>query len=302
MKPTEKSLLFVYNPVSGKGQITDALGEIIVHFTRLGFRVTVHPTSKSGDGSEYIAANGTRYDVIAVGGGDGMLNEAVGALLKLPKDARPPLAYLPAGSTNDFAATVGLPLDPLLAAKSLEGAGKRQIDAGTLNDSGFAYIAAFGAFTDVAYDTPQDFKNVFGHLAYILQGLASLPSIREHHVRVTHGGSVTEGDYIYGMVSNTRQVGGMRLADDKTVSLCDGLFEVLLIKPPKTPAELQTLLGALVGKTFNSECITAFMTNDVVFESDEPLPWTLDGEYGGETTVAHIVNHPLAYTLLLPRA
>ena len=300
MEIKEKSLLFVYNPVSGKGLILDSLGEILNLFTRRGYRVTVHPTASVGDGHDYIASNAVLYDEVCVSGGDGMLNEAVSALLAVPEEHRPTLSYLPAGSTNDFASTVGIPTDPLMAANALENAEAVRLDAGTLDSRGFAYVAAFGAFTDVAYDTPQDIKNVFGHLAYVIHGLAVLPSIREQHLRVIHGDTVIEGDFLYGMVSNTKQVGGMKLTDP-AISLADGKFEVLLIKPPKNAAEMQTLIGAIVGRTFNSDCIVAFTAKEVTVESENPISWTLDGEYGGETTLANIQNHHLAYSLLIPK-
>ena len=297
----EKNLLFVYNPVSGKGLVLDALAEVINIFTENGFRVTVHPTQKALDGHDYIAAHAASYDTLCIGGGDGMLNETVSALLTLPPEDRPPILYLPAGSTNDFAGSLGLPTDLIYAAKAGIGGEKTTLDAGDFNGKTFVYVAAFGAFTDVSYATPQDFKNTFGHFAYVIQGILSLPTIREHHVKITHGSTVIEGDFLYGMAANTLQVGGVRFDRSMDISLSDGFLEVMLVKRPKTPAEVQMLVGALVSQSFKCDDIITFSADSVTFESAEPIPWTLDGEYGGDTNIAHVTNRPRCYTLMRPR-
>ena len=194
----EKKLLFVYNPHSGKAHIKTYLAEIIEIYTKHGYCVTVHPTSRPNDGFVYMKENAKFYDLVSVCGGDGMLNEAVNALMTLPEDKRVSLAYLPSGSTNDFAGSVGLPTDLRQSAQMAVEGKPFFCDAGKFNDRYFAYVAAFGAFTSVAYDTSQEFKNVFGHMAYIMEGIRSLPNIHSYPVKIMTDGKVIEDEFLFG--------------------------------------------------------------------------------------------------------
>lgn len=298
-KVMEKRMLFVYNPFSGKAHIKTYLDDIITIFTRGGYCVTVHPTSRVKDGYEYIGSFGKEYDVVSVCGGDGMLNEAVSALMELPRDNRPPLAYLPSGSTNDFAGTVGLPLDLRRAAKMIVEGKPFFCDGGKLNDKCFAYVAAFGAFTSVAYDTSQDFKNVFGHVAYIMEGIRQLPNIKTQHVKITFDGKTIEGDFLFGMVTNSLQVGGIRNFSGTAISLNDGLFEVLLVKKAQNAIEFQSMLSAVITQKLNNDNIIRVKASEITFESDEPISWTVDGEFGGDIKKAEVRNIPRAFSVIV---
>ena len=293
-------MLFVYNPVSGKGAIRTHLADIIDIYSSGGYTITLHPTTGEKDGYRYIKEQGKNYDVVSVCGGDGMLNEAVNALMSLDEKKRPQLAYLPSGSTNDFAGTVGIPLDLRRAAKMVVDGSPFFCDAGKFNDKNFAYIAAFGAFTSVSYDTAQEFKNVFGHLAYIMEGLRQLPSIRPQKVKVSFDGEVLEDQFLFGMVTNSLQVGGIKNTVNSAVSLNDGLFEVLLVKMPQTPSEFQSIITSFLSQSAAStESVIKFKTSKIKFESEEPIAWTLDGEFGGECLDAEIENIQRGFSVII---
>lgn len=296
----EKKLLLVYNPVSGKAQIKTYLADIVDIYSEKDYSVTLHPTKCKNDGYEYIKQHACEYDVISVCGGDGMLNEAVSALMHLPTKERPAIAYLPAGSTNDFAGTIGLPLDIRQAAKMIVDGAPFFCDAGKMNDSYFAYVAAFGAFTSVSYDTSQDFKNVFGHLAYVIEGIRQLPTIKPLHMRISFDDVVIEDDFILGMVTNSLQVGGIKHGMGTAISLNDGLFEVFLLKKPQNPIGYQNILTSFLTQSLDkTEDIISFKASDIIFESDSPVPWTLDGEFGGETSDVHISNIQRAFAVIV---
>ena len=296
----EKKLLLVYNPVSGKAQIRTYLADIIDIYTAKNYSVTVHPTKCAYDGYEYIKSYGTEYEIISVCGGDGMLNEAVSALMSMPADKRPMLAYLPSGSTNDFAGTVGLPLDIRHAAKMVMDGNPFFCDAGMMNDKYFAYVAAFGAFTSVSYDTSQEFKNLFGHLAYVMEGIRQLPSIKLQHVKISFDDIVIEDDFVFGMVTNSLQVGGIKHGLGTAISLNDGLFEVFLVKKPKTAVGYQNIITAFLTQNLEkTDDIISFKASKLKFESEEPILWTLDGEFGGESTITEIINIPRAFSVIV---
>lgn len=296
----EKKLLFVYNPVSGKAQVRNYLADIVDIYSSGGYSITVHPTQAKDDGYNYIKEHATEYDIISICGGDGMLNEAVSALMCIEKDVRPSLAYLPAGSTNDFAGTIGLPVNIRQAAKMAIDGKPFFCDAGQLNGKYFAYVAAFGAFTAVSYSTSQDSKNIFGHFAYILEGIRKLSTIKPIHMKITFNDKIIEDDFLIGLVTNSLQVGGVKCSMGNAISLNDGLFEVLLVKKPQNAFGYQNIISSLLSQNIDkAPDIISFKAGSILFESDSPVAWTVDGEFGGEMEKAEIINHSRAYSVII---
>ena len=240
-----KRLLFVYNPTSGKGAITGNVTTIVDAFTKAGWLVTIYPTQGTGDATRVTRELAPQFDRVVCCGGDGTLSETAAGLLALPQP--PLLGYIPSGSTNDCAATLRIPQGYKPAAELAAGdTPPLKWDIGTLNDRPFVYVAAFGAFTEVAYDTPQELKNTFGHLAYVMAGIASLPSITPYHLKLEYDGQTIEDDFFYGMVCNTYSVGGIKNLPTDRVDLDDGLFEVILVRKPMNIFDIGAGLQALL--------------------------------------------------------
>lgn len=293
-----KKMLFVFNPYSGKGQIRQHLITIIDTFVKGGYEVTVHPTQAKNDAYEKIRARCGDFDAVVCSGGDGTLNETLKALMT--SEQRIPLGYIPSGTMNDFASSIGIPKDmPEAAARIVEGR-LVTVDAGSFNDEFFTYIAAFGAFTDVSYETSQQMKNMFGSLAYIMEGTKRLNSAKSYHVSVTHDGETIEDDFIFGMTSNSTSVGGFKGLGGTEVLLDDGVFEVFLIKFPKNISEFQVTINALLKRELDAKCFISFKASQVEFHSDSDLPWTLDGEFGGDCRNVVIKNNYRAVDIFAP--
>ena len=286
-------LLFIYNPTSGTGQVKGALAPVLDVFTKAGWLTTSYPTQCKGDAARVVRELGPRFDRVICAGGDGTLSEAVAGLTGLPDP--PPLGYIPFGSTNDCATTLHLPRKPREAALVAAGTGVPvPIDTGRLN------VAAFGAFTKVAYDTPQELKNTFGHLAYIFAGIASLPTIAPYHMRVEFDGQSLEDDFFFGMVSNSQSIGGLKPPKAERVVLDDGLFEVTLVKKPLKLADLTDGLQALVSLSpaERSGALVQLQARQLTFICEQPVPWTVDGEFGGSQTVNRVENCQKALNII----
>lgn len=292
-----KKLLFIFNPHAGKGAVRGHLTGILDAFTKAGYLTTAYPTQGKADATRMAAEMGGQFDRVVCCGGDGTLSETIAGLLTL--DEAPALGYLPAGTTNDFSRNLALPKSLEDAAQTAVTGPVHKCDVGAFNHKTFIYVAAFGVFTDVSYDTPQEFKNTFGHLAYLLNGVTRLGSIKSYPLEITHDNGTLEGDFIYGMVSNTVSVGGFKGLPSNMVSLDDGLFEVLLVRKPKSLSELQSIVAALLQqKTTEDGAVIALHSSHLRVAAQEPLPWTLDGEYGGDPVVAEIENECQAISLV----
>lgn len=291
-----KRLLFIYNAHAGKKRIAQKLHDVVYLFATAGYEVTVHPTLFRGDATKTAAELGAQYDHVVCCGGDGTLNEVVTGLMTHPEHM-PTLGYLPAGTTNDFSKTLKLPADLLKSARIAVEGSPSPCDLGEFNGRPFVYVAAFGVFSEVSYATPQSSKNALGHLAYVLGGIKSLTQLRPYTMKVTHDGETIEGDFIYGMVSDSISVGGFQGIKKEDVKLDDGQFEVMLVKNPRTPEELSTILNALMKKKPDGNVI-GFQSGDITFECREQVAWTLDGEYGGDVELVHIRNRNKAFRIM----
>ena len=283
-----KKLFFVYNPKAGKAMIRSKLADILNIFAASDYELTVFPTRRQGEASEVVAERGGGYDLIVCSGGDGTLDETVTGLLE--GGYRVPLGYIPAGSTNDFGGSLALPKNMIRAAETIVNGVNFPCDVGSFNDDVFVYIAAFGLFTDVSYETAQDMKNVLGHIAYLLEGMKRLSKVRSYPMKVSYEGKTIEDEFIFGMITNSTSVGGFKNITGKNVKLDDGVFEVTLIKTPKNVVDFNNIMLSLLNRDIDTDTMYCFRTAEVVLESKEPVTWTLDGENGGAHTEVRIRN------------
>lgn len=291
-----KKLLLLMNPCSGKKKGAKALAEIISILNRGDFDVTVYMTAARGDATEVAARRGNEFDVILCVGGDGTFNEVVSGLVGA--GCRTPIAYIPAGSTNDFANSLELSRDLLTAAQDVVEGEPCPLDIGKFNDRYFSYIASFGAFTRTSYATPQSMKNVLGHFAYLLAGVKEIASIRSYHLKVTLAdGTVFEDDYIFGAVSNSTSVAGILTLSSELVDMSDGEFEVLLIRKPHNPVELSSCVVALTSQKYDTPMLTLASSARIEIDAPEEMDWTLDGEFA--PGAAHCVVENLHHAIQL---
>lgn len=294
----QKSLLFLVNPKAGRAEIKNNLLEIIDQFVKNDWQVVVRTTQYSGQIMEILQKDACQYELVVCSGGDGTLSEAVGGLLYT--QCQPRLGYIPAGTTNDFAISLGVPRNAQQAAWTIMHGQPFSCDVGLFNERHFVYVAAFGAFTEVSYSTPQQFKNALGRAAYILEGIKHLAEIKSYQLAVEHNGEQINGEFIFGMVSNSISVGGFKMNARANVSMNDGLLEVLLVKKPRNPVELQGAIAALLLNDFNHECLYTFHTSELHIFANEEISWTLDGEFGGNLRNVHINVLHKAYEIMVP--
>lgn len=293
----KQRLLFIFNLRSGKGKIKENLAEIVDIMVKAGWEVTVYTTQCQGDAVEKARLEAGEYDRIVCSGGDGTLDEVVTGMMKAK--SRVPIGYIPAGSTNDFGNSLGIDKDMRKAAQIAASGRMFPCDIGRFNDDFFVYVAAFGLFTDVSYQTSQDMKNVLGHAAYILEGAKQLWDIPSVRMQVEYDGNVLYDEFIYGMITNSNSVGGFDGLISGDVILNDGVFEVTLIKTPKNPMELSEVLACLINIRKESDMLYTFQTSSIKFTSSESVSWTLDGEYGGDHQTVLIEDCPRALEILV---
>lgn len=295
-----KNLLLILNPNAGTRQARRVLADVISLFAEYGWLSTVCVTARRGDATDYARMLAGQAELVVCAGGDGTLNETVTGMMQA--GAKTPIGYLPAGSTNDFAAGLGLSSNVMTAARCVMEGQPRTLDVGRFRDRYFCYTASFGAFTQTSYTTPQNIKNVLGHAAYVLEGIKDVANIRPLHMAVEADGRLYEGDYVFGAVCNSTSLGGVLKLDPSVVDMNDGLFEALLIKNPTSALDLQGIISALAARKYENEMLEFIRASRLVFRPEPGIPWSLDGEYAEGADEIIIENVHNAITLICDAA
>ncbi|MDO4493004.1 MAG: diacylglycerol kinase family lipid kinase [Clostridia bacterium] len=295
----KKNLLLIINPVSGTKTAAKYLAEISALFHSYGVRTLLCVTEKSGDATRFVLESGREADIICCIGGDGTLNETIAGIKQAGLDV--PVGYIPAGSTNDFATSLRLSPDIMTAAKDVMEGDIVTLDIGRFNDRYFSYVASFGAFTRVSYATPQAAKNAFGHLAYVVNGILDIGSLRPYEARVVADGVTYEGEFLFASISNSTSIGGLLKLPQSEVDMQDGYFELMLVRKPADAYDMQDLLGALATKNYHCNAIEFVRAKHIEVYADPDTDWSLDGEYEAGCEKVTVENIPAAIRYILPK-
>ena len=296
----EKPLLVLVNPAAGRSVSTTALGTVVSAFCAAGYCPTVYMTRGAGTASEMAETLSPGYERLLCLGGDGTLSDVIGGLMKLPPESRPRIGYIPMGTANDVATTLGLPhRQPGRAVGKILDGTPLDYDVGEMTGIGFfSYIAAFGAFTEVSYKTDQELKHALGHAAYVIEGLNALGTIKSYRARVEYDDGEVEGEFIYGALSNAMSVGGMVKMSKDVVNLSDGKFELLLIHKPTQPFDMNGIVRGILNRNYDEKGLTFIHSSKVRFVFEEPVPWTRDGEDGGVHKELELLCHKQAVQIM----
>lgn len=283
-----KKMLFIMNPFAGQKKANKFLPEILLLFTQAGYDVTTVMTTGTGSAERTAQRLGGEAELVVCCGGDGTLNETVSGLNKA--GLRKPIGYIPAGTTNDFASSLKLSHNPLQAAKDILEGEVVAYDVGKFADRHFSYVASFGAFTRSSYAVPQNIKNALGHTAYVLSGISEISQIRNEHVRMEIDGDVVEDDFLFGAICNSTSIGGILTLPPEQVDMGDGVFEVMLVRAPRTLNELTECIQAVQNQKYNCAMITFRPARQVTIYCDPYLAWSLDGEKADGYTRIQVDN------------
>ena len=271
-----KKMLFIMNPFAGQKKVNRHLADILLEFSKAGYEIITHMTTASGDAASAAEHLSKDVDLVVCAGGDGTLNETITGILR--SGVKTPIGYIPAGTTNDFASSLGLSTNIMQAAMDIIQGEPEELDVGKFGDRYFSYVASFGAFTRSSYVVPQNVKNALGHTAYVLGGISELSQIRKEHIRMEIDGQVVEDDFLFGAICNSTSVGGILTLDPKQVDMCDGKFEILLVRSARNLSEISECIQAVQSQKYNCEMITFRSGRNIRILADPEMPWTLDGE------------------------
>lgn len=295
-----KKMLFIMNPFAGQKKVNRHLADILLEFSKAGYEIITHMTTASGDAASAAERLAKDVDLVVCAGGDGTLNETITGILR--SGVKTPIGYIPAGTTNDFASSLGLSTNIMQAAMDIIQGEPEELDVGKFGDRYFSYVASFGAFTRSSYVVPQNVKNALGHTAYVLGGISELSQIRKEHIRMEIDGQVVEDDFLFGAICNSTSIGGIVSLDPRQVDLGDGLFEVILVRGPQNLGEITECIQAVQSQEYNCEMITFRSARHVKIFANPEMPWTLDGEREDGHAEVEVENLHLAISLIRRKA
>lgn len=283
-----KKVLVLINPNSGKKNSKESVLDALNVFSANNYQMEIYLSQKPMDVTRYIEENGERFDVVAVFGGDGTLNEATNGLMKLKH--KPVISYFPTGTMNDFGTNFGLTNDMKQCANIACVGHIESFDVGKMNSRYFNYVAGFGAFCNVSYETKQELKKQIGNLAYIIKAIHEIPNLHPYHVKMNLDGKVFEKDLMFGLIINGNRVAGFEMVEQADNTFKDGLFDIILVEHTPNPLELYNYPLGVLHPELNMKYVERYQAKSIIIESQEKLAWTLDGEEGEETLVASIEN------------
>lgn len=283
-----KKVLVLINPNSGKKNSKESVLDALNVFSANNYQMEIYLSQKPMDVTRYIEENGERFDVVAVFGGDGTLNEATNGLMKLKH--KPVISYFPTGTMNDFGTNFGLTNDMKQCANIACVGHIESFDVGKINSRYFNYVAGFGAFCNVSYETKQELKKQIGNMAYIIKALHEIPNLHPYHVKMNLDGKVFEKDLMFGLIINGNRVAGFEMVEQADNTFKDGLFDIILVEHTPNPLELYNYPLGVLHPELNMKYVERYQVKSIIIESQEKLAWTLDGEEGEETLVARVEN------------
>lgn len=283
-----KKVLVLINPNSGKKNSKESVLDALNVFSANNYQMEIYLSQKPMDVTRYIEENGERFDVVAVFGGDGTLNEATNGLMKLKH--KPVISYFPTGTMNDFGTNFGLTNDMKQCANIACVGHIESFDVGKMNSRYFNYVAGFGAFCNVSYETKQELKKQIGNMAYIIKALHEIPNLHPYHVKMNLDGKVFEKDLMFGLIINGNRVAGFEMVEQADNTFKDGLFDIILVEHTPNPLELYNYPLGVLHPELNMKYVERYQAKSIIIESQEKLAWTLDGEEGEETLVARVEN------------
>lgn len=283
-----KKVLVLINPNSGKKNSKESVLDALNVFSAKNYQMEIYLSQKPMDVTRYIEENGERFDVVAVFGGDGTLNEATNGLMKLKH--KPVISYFPTGTMNDFGTNFGLTNDMKQCANIACVGHIESFDVGKMNSRYFNYVAGFGAFCNVSYETKQELKKQIGNLAYIIKAIHEIPNLHPYHVKMNLDGKVFEKDLMFGLIINGNRVAGFEMVEQADNTFKDGLFDIILVEHTPNPLELYNYPLGVLHPELNMKYVERYQAKSIIIESQEKLAWTVDGEEGEETLVARVEN------------
>lgn len=283
-----KKVLVLINPNSGKKNSKESVLVALNVFSANNYQMEIYLSQKPMDVTHYIEENGKRFDVVAVFGGDGTLNEATNGLMKLKH--KPVISYFPTGTMNDFGTNFGLTNDMKQCANIACAGHIESFDVGKINSRYFNYVAGFGAFCNVSYETKQELKKQIGNMAYIIKALHEIPNLHPYHVKMNLDGKVFEKNLMFGLIINGNRVAGFEMVEQADNTFKDGLFDIILVEHTPNPLELYNYPLGVLHPELNMKYVERYQAKSIIIESQEKLAWTLDGEEGEETLVARVEN------------
>lgn len=283
-----KKVLVLINPNSGKKNSKESVLDALNVFSANNYQMEIYLSQKPMDVTRYIEENGERFDVVAVFGGDGTLNEATNGLMKLKH--KPVISYFPTGTMNDFGTNFGLTNDMKQCANIACDGHIESFDVGKINSRYFNYVAGFGAFCNVSYETKQELKKQIGNLAYIIKAIHEIPNLHPYHVKMNLDSKVFEKNLMFGLIINGNRVAGFEMVEQADNTFKDGLFDIILVEHTPNPLELYNYPLGVLHPELNMKYVERYQAKSIIIESQEKLAWTLDGEEGEETLVARVEN------------
>lgn len=287
----------IYDPISGGGIGEEYINDVIEKLRNNKVDIDLHSTKKVGDAKEVARGiKESEFDVLAIMGGDGTINEVINGLLS----TNIPIAIIPSGIANVFANEVGISKNPLKACEAIYEGSLYGVDLGKINDGYFLSLASIGFDSYVLKNTPLSLKRKYGKLAYMYTGIKTIFSYKPSPIYVKIEGIKEDKICYFMVIGNVSIYGEPYVKMTHKASVTDGLLDVCLFKKKNPINYFRYFLGAILRLHTQFPDVEYFQTEKLHVESEKTLMVEVDGDVWGElpTTFSILKNR---LKILLPK-
>ena len=272
-----KKLALVYNPVSGKAVFKNKLDDIIQRFQARNCCLVPYRTEK---GNARLADFLRMMDFagVLVAGGDGTLHELINTVVH--EHLSLPIAILPSGTSNDFAAYLGLDHDKDIYYDHIAAGRVRPVDLGIVGTEYFINVAGAGMLTSIAHEVDVRLKNALGKMAYYINGFASLPHFHALKLHIQADDQVLAQEAFFFVIVNSGVVGSFKNAAVKA-KIDDGLLDMIIVKKCNAAELMRLTFDLLSGHDVSQDkSVIYIQAASFKITAEETLESDLDGEKG----------------------
>ena len=296
-----KKCIVIYNPHSGKKARRPFLIEFNNILNQHGYECEIIFTQHKNHACEIMEHLGDDVGLVISVGGDGTFNEVMTGNFK--REKRLLLAHIPQGTTNDIGSMFGYNKNMLNNLKDLLNGEVRRMDIGVVNNHPFIYVAGFGKFMNVPYETSRDMKVKFGYLAYLVEGVKSFISKTNlYELEYEVNGEKYKGLYSFILISNANRIAGINNFY-KDVKLDDDQFEVLFCSVKSKKDIVKSLYYLRTTDINNVPGFYFHKTNNLKIKFTRPLKhgWCVDGEEFDKNKKEYDIRIERNVKIMLPK-
>lgn len=289
-----KKTMLIINGNAGQKNVEKNLQIIVPILTKASPHLLILQTQRALDAKRYCELYGEEMDLVYILGGDGTVHECLNGLASLKN--RPAVGILPGGTCNDFARTLGIPLNLKEAVQVLTEGKTKSIDVIKANELYLLNFWGIGLITETSNNIIGSEKAMLGKISYFLSAFRTVQKMDPFPVRLKTESHDYEGEAVMVIVANGKFIGTNALPYPG-IEPDDGMADVFILKNTNltTIKELLTMKDASQWDNKDSDLLH-FTGVNIEINTETPMKADTDGEvYSGTPETLKVLKQHMEF-------